>query len=113
MSAKEQLSEDSAQEEESSAEKSAGSASSGGRGSRSKNASNGKELLTELVPARAKKAPAKLREHLTGVTVICLKGESEAYVLNWSGPELEVTITENVEKSDCTITLSENDLMEI
>lgn len=73
---------------------------------------NVEELLLDAVPQRARTAGEKLRMHLNGRTVISLRNSGDTYMLDWSGPQM-VTSKTDAKDADCTIVLSEADLMKL
>ena len=75
-------------------------------------ARSAKELLLEIVPRRSEGAAEKLRLHLAGKIRLVLTDLRESYLLNWTSGNLQCSVSES-EEADCSITLTERELLNI
>jgi len=71
------------------------------------------ELLEQEVPVRASVAGDKLRISLTGSIVVQIDGKKQRHVYDWSASELQSEVTEEDQRGDCLIRVSEENIMRI
>lgn len=83
------------------------------RDDRPKRSGNARELLLEEVPRRAQHADDKLRSHLIGKVHVVLNGKNDRFSFDWSGQVATGSQVSGDESADCTIRLSEDNLMRI
>lgn len=74
--------------------------------------SNARQFLEEEVQRRAEKCSQRLRQHLAGTVLLRLKNSGEKYYFQWSTDEFKFSPQE-LAPPDCTIELSEKDLLKI
>jgi len=73
---------------------------------------NAREVLTQFVPNRSERAEEKLRSHLVGKISIEVDGPNEAYLFEWLSGRASVK-EEKASSADCSIRLSEQNLMRV
>ena len=87
-------------------------ADSKSEGQKSRRANNAQDLLTEEIVHRAQRANPLLRACLNGKILFVIEGTSDKYMIDWSGDRITAAATKESE-ADCTITLSEQNLMRV
>lgn len=70
------------------------------------------DLLLQHIPQRAQYAGELLRRQLTGTVLVKLRDGREKYLFDWTKPEATVTRVEG-DQADCSLALSEDNLMQI
>jgi putative sterol carrier protein len=73
---------------------------------------NAREVLTQFVPNRSERGEEKLRSHLVGKIAIDIDGPNENYLFEWKSGRATVK-EEKASAADCTIRLSEQNLMKV
>jgi putative sterol carrier protein len=92
----------------------AGQASSQGRPrEEDRRCSSARELITEEVVRRAQNANVKLRSQLVGSILVQVGYGQERYLFDWSTEELKVGQAGSDSAADCTIQISEDNLLKI
>lgn len=71
-----------------------------------------KDLILGHVPERTQYASPHLRVELTGTILIKLKNSTDKFLFDWRGEKAKTEQTQS-DEADCTITISESDLMKI
>lgn len=73
---------------------------------------NSREVLLQFVPNRSERADEKLRSHLVGKIAIAVDGANENYLFEWQSGRATVR-EEQTENVECSIRLSEQNLMRV
>jgi putative sterol carrier protein len=71
-----------------------------------------KDLILEHVPDRAKYASSHLRVELTGSVLVKIKDSKDKFLFDWRGDKAKTEQTQS-DEAECTISVSESDLMKI